>query len=237
MLQIFPRMAVANIITENGSLVRANLKHAAIIGAGQLGRRHLQGLVKSKHNLIIHVVDPFLGSRKAVEDYIASAEAATLKQVQIQIHKSISELSGDLDFVVIATTASERLNAIEQVISVCKIRFMVLEKFLFNDSAEYPRAEALIRQQNISAWVNTPRRSFEFFRQLREQTSNDRLLHFSVDGGEWGLCCNSVHFVDLAQYMSGGVELRARAALNAEDIVGGSRHRGSPWRSPCAGRH
>lgn len=185
----------------------ANLKHAAIIGAGQLGRRHLQGLVKSKQNLLIHVVDPFLGSRKAVGEFVASADAATLPQ--IQIHASVMELTGELDFVVIATTASERLKAIEQVTSVCKIRYMVLEKFLFNDSADYPRAEALISQHNITAWVNTPRRSFEVYRELQAQTSNDRLLHFCADGGDWGLCCNSVHFIDLAQYLSGGVELRA----------------------------
>ncbi len=197
------------------------LKHAAIIGAGQLGRRHLQGLVKSKQNLLIYVVEPFLESRKAVEEFVASSDAAMLPQ--IQIHTSISELSGEMDFVVIATTASERLNAIEQITSVCKIRYMVLEKFLFNDSAEYPRAEELIRQHNISAWVNTPRRSFEVYRQLREQTSNDRLLHFSADGGDWGLCCNSVHFVDLAQYLSDGIELRALKSRFDEGVLPSKR--------------
>ncbi len=196
-------------------------KHAAIIGAGQLGRRHLQGLVKSKQNLLIHVVDPFLGSRKMVEEFIASADIDL--STKIKIHSTLGELSGDLDFVVVATTASERLNAIEQVTSVCKIQHMVLEKFLFNDSTEYPRAEALIRQHNINAWVNTPRRSFEVYRQLREQTCDDRLLHLSVDGGDWGLCCNSVHFVDLAQYLSGGIELHTLKSKFDEDVMSSKR--------------
>ena len=199
----------------------AILKHAAIIGAGQLGRRHLQGLAKSKQNLLIHVVDPFLGSRQAVEEFVASTD--TVRLPQIKIHSSISELSGELDFVVIATTASERLNAIEQVTSFCKIRYLVLEKFLFNDSADYPKAEALIRQHNISAWVNTPRRSYEVYRQLQEQTSDDRLLHFSADGGDWGLCCNSVHFVDLVQYLSGGVELSALKSRFDEGVLPSKR--------------
>lgn len=183
------------------------MKKVAIIGAGQLGRRHLQGLVKSTQQLSIHVVDPFVDSRKAVENFITSADAASLPP--IQIHSSVGDLSGDLDLVVIATTANHRLEIIEQLTSKCNVRYLVLEKFLFNDSRDYTRASSLITKYGICAWVNTPRRFFDVYRQLREQTCNDRLLHFCVDGGDWGLCCNSVHFVDLAQFLSGATELRA----------------------------
>jgi predicted dehydrogenase len=179
----------------------------AIIGAGQLGRRHLQGLVKSGQPLSVHVVDPFEASRRAVEDYITSPEAGPLPS--IQVHASPGALPAQLDLVVIATTASQRLDALEQLVRVARVRHVVLEKFLFNDSEQYARAAALIAEHGITAWVNTPRRHFDVYRTLREQLRGDRLLQFTVDGGDWGLCCNSVHFIDLAQFLTGATELRA----------------------------
>lgn len=184
----------------------ATVNQVAIIGAGQLGRRHLQGLVKSSQQLSIHVVDPFEGSRHAVEGFVASMEPSTLPS--IQVHSSVETLPVDLDLVIIATTANQRLEAIEKLTSKCNVRYLVLEKFLFNDSEDYARASSLITKYGIGAWVNTPRRFFNIYRQLREQTCDDRLLHFCADGGDWGLCCNSVHFVDLAQFLCGATELR-----------------------------
>ena len=194
----------------------AVLERVAIIGAGQLGRRHLQGLVKSAMEILIHVVDPCEESRKAVEEFIASEGAASLPS--ISIHSCVEELSGDLGLVFIATSSSVRLQVIERLTSVCRVRYMVLEKFLFSDSQEYTQADSLIKQHGAIAWVNTSRRSFDIYRQLREQMSDDRLVHLSVDGGDWGLCCNAVHFVDLVQFLSGETELR-RSYSRFDNIV------------------
>jgi predicted dehydrogenase len=178
----------------------------AIIGAGQLGRRHLQGLVKAHHALCVHVVDPSEASRRAVTDYTASAEAGTLPP--IQVHAALEHLPAALDLAIVATTASQRLDVIEQLARLSAVRHLVLEKFLFNDSAHYARAEQVLAEQGVRAWVNCPRRHFGVYRELRERLKQDRLLQFTVDGGDWGLCCNSVHFVDLLQFLTGEPGLR-----------------------------
>ena len=183
-----------------------NVHQVAIIGAGQLGRRHLQGLVKSTQSLFIHVVDPSEASRRAVEDYIASPDAGALPA--IQVHASVGSLPPELALVVVATTASQRLAVIEQLGRVSKVRHLVLEKFLFNDSTQYASAADIIAARGMQAWVNTPRRHFSVYREMRDQMKNERLLQFTADGGDWGLCCNSVHFVDLVQFLTGESELR-----------------------------
>ena len=183
-----------------------NVHQVAIIGAGQLGRRHLQGLVKSTQALSVHVVDPSEASRRAVEDYLASPDAGTMPPVQV--HASIDALPPELALVVVATTANQRLAVIEQLARVAKVRHLVLEKFLFNDSTQYAAAAGLIAQHGMQAWVNTPRRHFGIYRELRDQMKSERLLQFTADGGDWGLCCNSVHFVDLVQFLTGESELR-----------------------------
>lgn len=193
----------------------------AIIGAGQLGRRHLQGLVKSTHLLSVHVVDPNESSRRAVDDFITSLDAST--PLKIKVHETVDELPSALDLVIIATTANHRIVAIETLLHVSRIRHLILEKFLFNDSNHYERASTLLTTHGITAWVNTPRRHFKVYRDLQEQNRGDSLLQFTVDGGDWGLCCNSVHFIDLVQFLSGGTELQSLVSRFDESVLTSKR--------------
>jgi predicted dehydrogenase len=197
------------------------MHQVAIIGAGQLGRRHLQGLVKSIQPMIVHVVDPSEASIRAVQDFISSANNGTMPE--ILLHASTTELPAELDLVIIATTSDQRLEVLEQLVGTVKVRHLILEKFLFNDTDHYDRAEALIKRHGVTAWVNTPRRHFEIYRRLREQTHSQRLLQFIVDGGDWGLCCNSVHFVDLAQYLTDATEIRSLRTRFDEGILQSKR--------------
>jgi predicted dehydrogenase len=182
------------------------MNQVAIVGAGHIGYRHLQGIVKARQHVSVHVVDPLENARRLVEIFTASLEAELLPP--IHIHTSVESLPANIDLVVIATSANERLEAIERITSRCNVRYMILEKFLFNDSDHYARASSIITTRGIRAWVNTPRRTFEVYRSLRDQTCHGRLLQLCVDGGDWGLCCNSIHFVDLAQFLSGSSRLQ-----------------------------
>jgi predicted dehydrogenase len=193
----------------------------AIIGAGQLGRRHLQGLVKSTGSLSIHVVDPSEAARQAVQDCLAGSDAGVLPP--IKVHATLEALPRALDFVVVATTASPRLRVIEELVRVSRVRHLLLEKFLFNDSEHYARAGQIFAEHGIGAWVNTARRNFDVYRELRERTKDDKLLQFTVDGGDWGLCCNSVHFVDLVQFLAGETELHELRARFDDGILASKR--------------
>jgi predicted dehydrogenase len=197
------------------------MHRVAIVGAGQLGRRHLQGLLKSTQPLCVHVVDPSEASRRAVEEFTDSLDVRS--PAPLHVHGTIDALPAELDVVVIATTANQRLDVMERLTRVCRVRHLVLEKFLFNDSEQYSRAASLIAANAVTAWVNTPRRHFGIYRDLRERTRDDRLLQFIVDGGDWGLCCNSVHFVDLLQFLTGATELRAMSARFDDGVLASKR--------------
>jgi predicted dehydrogenase len=193
----------------------------AIFGAGQLGRRHLEGLVKSSQPITVHVVDPHYDARRAVQDYLVNSKDAALKE--IHLHASKNGLPPELDVVIVATTANQRLEVIEQVLGKVKVRHIIMEKFLFNDSDHFALAGALIAKQGVRAWVNTPRRHFEFYRELREQSNGEQLLQFTVDGGDWGLCCNSVHFIDLLQFLTGTTQVRTLRTRLDEGVMQSKR--------------
>lgn len=201
----------------------AAMYQVAIIGAGQLGRRHLEGLVKSVNPISIYVVDPNELSRCAVEEYIASTTAGLIPN--IKVYETVAELPSMLDLAIVATTSTQRLKAIEQLLCASKVRHLILEKFLFNDTDHYATAENLILNHGATAWVNTPRRHFNIYQELRKRNRDNKLLQFTVDGGDWGLCCNSVHFVDLAQFLTASTELEI-IQTRFDDIVVKSKREG-----------
>ena len=84
------------------------MKKTALIGAGQLGSRHLQGLAKSDLEISIEVLEPFEDSRNTAKQRFE--EIPTNKNIKsIDFHENISLLSDELDLVIVATNADVSL--------------------------------------------------------------------------------------------------------------------------------
>jgi hypothetical protein len=54
----------------------------------------------------------------------------------------------------------------------------------------------LLEKHHTKAWVNFPRRMFSFYSDLKDLLLDSKRIDYSVMGGQWGLACNSVHFID-----------------------------------------
>ena len=176
----------------------------AIIGAGKLGSRHLQGLASIRHLSQIHLVDPSaesLASAKARLNELAGNQNID----SVREHSEVPTIPKSLDLVVLATTSDVRLAVIRELLQHADVRFLLLEKVLFPRLAEYNKAAELFRLANVRAWVNCSRRLFDVYIDAREEFLEDKLIHMDVTGGNWGLGCNSVHFLDLMAYMTGEI--------------------------------
>ena len=174
--------------------------NCSIIGAGQLGSRHLQGLLQfSSNELNVFVVDPFQDSLN-----IAKQRAQEVSHSHTVVYcSSILEIPFELDFVIIATNSKVRLSVLEILLSHAKVRFLILEKVLFPSIEQYEKASALILKNNVSCWVNHPRRMFKQYKALRERINQSKSYSFQVVGANWGLACNGLHFIDLFEYVVG----------------------------------
>ncbi|GET45283.1 Gfo/Idh/MocA family oxidoreductase [Capnocytophaga felis] len=176
-----------------------------IIGAGQLGSRHLQGVKIAEETINIDVVDPSEESlRIAKQRYEEIPENNFLKKVCYL--NSISQMSGELDLVIIATSSKNRLSVIKDLLSSKKVKNMILEKVLFQTKEEYYEAEKLFEKYAINVWVNCPRRMFSYYKNIKDSIQNDKII-FQVVGGDWGLGCNGIHFIDCLAYLSGQREI------------------------------
>lgn len=172
-----------------------------LIGAGQLGSRHLQALCKSSIPMAISVVDPSDASlalaKSRAEEIKPDPEFITIDYK--------TDIPGEaFDVVVIATSANVRLRVMQSFFERASTRFMILEKVLFQTIQDYKEARALLEKHDVKAWVNCPRRMNPLYRALTKKLADlGGLKSMHVTGNNWGLACNSIHFIDLFAFLSG----------------------------------
>ena len=171
-----------------------------IIGAGQLGGRHLQGMLKCSNSpKAIYVIDPSLEAL-----YISKLRAAEIEHNhQLFFEQAWVNLPDSFDVVIVATNADVREKVINQLLSHHRVKYLILEKVLFTDLSAYQRVEELLKSRFVNTWVNHPRRMFNAYQELKELFGENFQGTFQVTGGNWGLGCNGLHFVDFFEYLSG----------------------------------
>jgi predicted dehydrogenase len=172
-----------------------------IAGAGQLGSRYLQGLVNVGVALDIHLYDVDKASLdRAQERWNEVAKAATPHRVSL--HQSQVRLPARIDLVILATTANARPAVVEAIAAQSHVSTWILEKVL---AQSLHGLDSLLRATATAsgAWVNTPRRMLPWHQQIKAHLSLRRPLTLKVNGCEWGLACNSIHFLDMFCWWTG----------------------------------
>lgn len=170
----------------------------AIIGAGQLGSRHLQALVNSKNILNIQVVDSSSDSLKIAEQRFN--EVGQSFKGKISFHTTIDVLEKHIDVAIIATNSKVRRHVIAELIKNSKVKNLVLEKFLFTKEEDYAAVVMLLKENTVNAWVNCPRRMMRMYQEIQKNISGP--IHFTATGNSWGLGCNGIHMLDLYAFLT-----------------------------------
>lgn len=171
-----------------------------LVGAGQLGSRYLQGLVESKSELEILVVDPSLDSLQTAKSRWIDAGGDESPH-QVRWLDSLPTNIERVDVGLIVTNSKGRASLVEQIAKAINVRFWVLEKVLTQSSEELRAIQsALVGCEG--AWVNTPRRMMSWHQSLKDNFASPGTLEVSYSSGLWGLACNSIHFIDLVAWWS-----------------------------------
>ncbi|MFA6013574.1 MAG: Gfo/Idh/MocA family oxidoreductase [Gallionellaceae bacterium] len=194
------------------------MKKIVIIGAGQLGSRHLQALSKIRFPVQIEVVDTIPASLETAK--IRFEEMPNNLNVRaVKYLTSIQQLSKNIDFAIIATNADVRADVVRALLRLCDVQNILLEKVLFQKPDDYLQIYELLQEKNVKAWVNHPRRQFPFYKQLKNQLAGSKQISYQLQGGGWGLACNGLHMIDHLAFLSGESTLEiSGAGLNPSII-------------------
>ena len=176
--------------------------NVSIIGSGQIGSRHLQALAHLKESVRIQLVDPSQNSLDVACQRFHSVYQGDKKKITLETFNTIKDISELQDVVIVATDATVRSNVIKDLVQRKKIQAMICEKLLFQTENEYHEIYALLKAKNIPTWVNCLLRATEFFRNLKTLLNKDEVIKMKVEGADWGLACNGIHFLDLFSFFT-----------------------------------
>lgn len=171
-------------------------KRVLVIGAGNLGRRHIQSLKLSKNDLEVFVVDTSIEALSQAKDAVEQA------QITIPVHylTKLEDVSKNIDVAIVATTASTRLETLKWLIEK-GVSNIILEKIAFNSLHDIDEAAELVSAVEANIWVNCPRRLYPIYQLLREELKGATFKKFQVKGNDFGMGCNGIHFIDLLAYL------------------------------------
>ncbi len=174
-------------------------KRILLVGCGNIGSRHLQGLVKLEDSVIINIVEPKNEAKKIAK--IRIYEVQNIKKFpEIIWFKNIDDLKQKNDLVIVATNSKGRFVLISKLIEQGNKRFLI-EKMVCQSKSEYIKLLSKMNKFRAKSWVNTPRRSFQSYQKLKMLLDkNNLILH--VDAGNLGLGSNAIHILDLFSWFT-----------------------------------
>jgi len=182
------------------------MKNVIIIGAGQIGSRHLQGLAKINDDLNITVIDPSSESLKTAKERYFQVDNINTSSI-VNFRKDIPKFQ-KLDIAIIATSSKIRKKVIKDLLVKSDPRFFILEKVAFQNLEDFKEIGNIFKTKNINSWVNCPNRAYESYKILKDRLNQKSPLEMKISGGNWGLASNSIHYIDLFSFLTGTIQMQ-----------------------------
>ena len=176
----------------------------AIVGCGQIGSRHLQGLKTISGGANVYLVDVSSQSIDIALRRFNETNMGDKFTLQVRL---INQIDCDLDCAIISTDSSARSFVTVQLLKHTKVQNIIFEKFLFQTKSEYALVSELLKKYQINAWVNQWMSSLLPFKEMYTWFEGD-LNSINISGVQWGLAGNSVHFIDYFHDISNRKDLK-----------------------------
>jgi predicted dehydrogenase len=180
-----------------------------LLGAGQIGFRHLQGLVQINEPGEVYIIDPDDRALANAAEHLSYCKSS----LQLNFLQNPDAVPQQIDVVISATAAPHRLMSLRSLLGGRSVSAVLLEKVLFQRLEEYNECALLLKQAGAKAWVNCPRRLWPIYQSVRERFSSGQ-IEMEVVGEGWGLACNGIHFLDLFNFLTG----EASITFNLENL-------------------
>lgn len=173
-----------------------------IAGAGQIGWRHLEGILTCKNIVNLYVYDK---SPVSIDSCITKLKALIVSQKilhRIIFCNSLTDVPLCIDLAIVSTSADVRPYVVEALSREKKVKYWILEKLLAQDKKGLDCIRKSVGCTDL-AWVNTPRRIYSWHQQIGAALTSSKPKFLKVSESELGLGCNSIHFIDMFSWWTG----------------------------------
>jgi predicted dehydrogenase len=178
------------------------MKSIVLIGCGNIGFRHLQALSLMATPSSIVVVEPAPAAHDRIKAHIADNRTGPHRFTLLTAVED-PRLPGFFDLAVISTDTRHRRAAWQALKDRAGIGAVIFEKVLFPSVVDLDEVEAGLAADGILGFVNCGRRGFPDYRALsRRFGGQGRKVDVTVQGTNFGLASNGVHFLDLAEFLN-----------------------------------
>ena len=189
--------------------------NVCLIGCGGVGKRHLEAMLKVKNDINIEVVEPNI-----------EGIPTTLVGQNINYFSKIEDTSDNIDICLIATTANVRKKVILELVSKKNVKFMILEKVVFQNEKDFDEIIKLFEEKNIKSWVNCHLRAQPIYKELKTQSiiSYDTTMTYEYSD-DFTLSSSAIHILDLFSYLCDDYDLEIQDIVTDTELKS-SRHSG-----------
>lgn len=183
-----------------------NIFHILLIGAGEIGSRHLQALAKSELKIKITVIEPNIkASIRAKEKFFEMPPNANIDSINFL--NSVNDINSNIDIAILATNSNVRRKVIEDLLQKVNVSYFLLEKIVFQNIDDFIIVKEIFDKKKIQSWVNCTRRIWPIFEKIKLELINRKNISLIVRGNDWGMGSNAIHMLDIFGFIRNNNEI------------------------------
>ncbi len=160
-----------------------------------MGCRHTQSMLNMDPKPQITVLEP------SNEIFISNVARIGATIDDIILVKSLDELNINIDFAIIATSSQPRFEIVKSLLDK-GIKLFLLEKVVFQSEGQFKEIIKLLEDSGAKAYCNFVQRYYPNYRSLKKSIDKTKKINMVVNGGDFGLGCNALHYIDLFEYLT-----------------------------------
>lgn len=165
------------------------------MGFGNMGCRHTQSLLNSDINVNIWVVEP--------NEIIFNENCIKIGASEPQIKRvvTIENIGISFDSAIVATSAKPRFEIVKELLKI-GVKKLLLEKVVFQSEFQFNEIINLLESNGAKAYCNFVNRYYSYNQQLKSNLKKNIPINMSIIGGDFGLGCNGLHYLDLFEFLT-----------------------------------
>tara|TARA_R100001377_G_scaffold66566_2_gene41814 strand:- start:541 stop:1500 length:960 start_codon:yes stop_codon:yes gene_type:complete len=165
----------------------------SLIGCGGIGKRHLEALLKVENDINIEVVEPSIKKINEAKELIPEFN---------NYFFDVNSLSDDIYVCIVSTPASVRKSVILNLIKSKKIKYLILEKVVFQNIEDFKEVMELLDKNNIKCWVNCHLRAQPIYKKIKSFLDLNEKTILTYDCSyDFKIASSSIHILDLFSYL------------------------------------